>query len=163
MDDGTFCNMRCQGGRGGYEMYRIWAKENLTKRIYKKVILRHVREIGSENGRHMGLAQVRVQWQVLVAGSVRDKCRLLVSYNIRYWLEIHAFLNLTKLRYHMCVCVCVCVSAAKSSFVQALLDELPKEFSHFRPVYLPLWSHTSLPLFLVLCCKLRRSGVFERS
>lgn len=88
-------------------MYRLWVRKNFTKWAHEGIILRYVRKIGYEDGRRTSLVQDRVKWRVLVAGSVRERYIFLVFYNIRCWLAIHTFLNLTKLRYHVCVCVCV--------------------------------------------------------
>ena len=99
----------------GCEMYRLWVRKIFTKWPHEGILLRYVREIGCEDGRRTSLVQDRVHWRVLVAGSVTERYIFLVSYNIRHCLATHTFLNLTKLRQHVCVCVCVCVSAAKSS------------------------------------------------
>jgi hypothetical protein len=95
----------------GCEMYRLWVRKNFTKWSHEEVLLRYVKETDSDDGRRKSLVQVRVRWRVSVAGSVSEGYIFLVSYNIRYCLAKHTFLNLIKLRYH----VCVCVSAAKSS------------------------------------------------
>ena len=99
----------------GCEMYRLWVGKNFTKWSHEEILLRYVSERASEDGRRRNSVQDRVRWRVLVAGSGTERYIFLVSYNFRYWLAIHTFLSLTKLRYHVrvraCVCVHVCVSS----------------------------------------------------
>ena len=44
----------------GCEMYRLWMRKNFTKWSHEEILLRYVREIGSEEGRRTSLVQVRV-------------------------------------------------------------------------------------------------------